>query len=173
MYKDDILQTHTHTHTEVFLVPNAAHAACLGSQLASLQLGGNNLTLSLKFPGQTLKLKLLMEDMKRNCVLGRTWERMRERTRKKERDRETESTRGLQRKSGIIGHRNSLWLEDGSKKVKIIVLSNLTDRWEKCVRQCVGRVLCWKCSKYVSKESLQSKRLCGARGSWMWRYLWN
>lgn len=56
--------THSHIHTyrqknEGCKLPDAAHAACLRSQLASLQLGGDNLTLSLKFPGQALKLKLL------------------------------------------------------------------------------------------------------------------
>lgn len=41
------------------MLPDAAHAASLRSQLASLQLGGDNLTLSLEFPGEAFKLQLL------------------------------------------------------------------------------------------------------------------
>ncbi len=39
--------------------PDAAHASGLRSQLASLQLGGNNLPLSLQLSRQSLKLQLL------------------------------------------------------------------------------------------------------------------
>lgn len=58
--------TDTHRESEggrervcVFMLPDAAHAASLRSQFASLQLCGYNLTLSLKFPCQAFKLKLL------------------------------------------------------------------------------------------------------------------
>lgn len=51
------------------MLPDAAHAPRLGSQLAPLQLGGDNLTLCLKFPGEALKLKLLRRERKQKaCV---------------------------------------------------------------------------------------------------------
>lgn len=40
-------------------VPDAAHAAGFGAQLAPLQLGGHDLTLSLQLPGQAFELQLL------------------------------------------------------------------------------------------------------------------
>lgn len=52
------VHTHARTNTNTH-IPDAGHASGLRTELASLQLTGNNLSFRLQLPGQTFKLQLL------------------------------------------------------------------------------------------------------------------